>query len=99
MHLGVTVGSILQFMATIEILNNTLCGEKCLLIVEGMNPLVLAQKVSSCTLTYVYICMYVYMSMSMCTYITLIYVYFEILNTTLCGEKCLFGILQNQHKK
>jgi hypothetical protein len=56
MYLGVVVGSILQFMATMEILHTTLCGEKCLLIVEGMNPLLLAQKVSICTFIYVYIC-------------------------------------------
>ncbi len=39
------VHSILQLVAVIEFLKGSLQGEKCLLIVEGLSPLILAQKV------------------------------------------------------
>ena len=43
--LGVIVNSLLQFIEVVEILTATLAGEQCLIIIEGLNPMLLAQKV------------------------------------------------------
>ena len=43
--LGVIVNSLLQFIEVVEILTATLAGEQCLIIMEGLNPMLLAQKV------------------------------------------------------